>query len=71
MSKIFYKKLGEKIRSLREKHKYTREEFAEISHVSTYYIGEIERAQKKPSLDILLKISKALKVEITELFTFK
>lgn len=47
MSKDFYLKLGQKIYSLRRKMKISREKFAELAGMNDYYLGEIERGQKK------------------------
>lgn len=67
MSNDFYKKLGKKIYKLRKEMKISREKFAEVAEINDYYLGEIERGEKKASLDILFKISKVLKLEIHEL----
>lgn len=67
MSNDFYKKLGKKIYKLRKEMKISREKFAEVAEINDYYLGEIERGEKKASLDILFKISKVLKLEIYEL----
>lgn len=67
MTKDFYKKLGEKIYSLRKRINLSREKFAEQAGINDYYLGEIERGEKKASIDILLKICKLLDLEIHEL----
>ncbi len=67
MSNLFYKKLGEKVYRLRKARKLSREKFAEIAGINDYYLGEIERGEKKASLDILFKISSTLELEIHDL----
>ncbi|MDR1168296.1 MAG: helix-turn-helix domain-containing protein [Heliobacteriaceae bacterium] len=67
-NKDFYNKLGSKIRFLRKKKKLTIARLAENANIDDYFLGEIERAEKKPSLDTLLKLSAALEVEIYKLF---
>lgn len=67
MSNDFYKKLGKKIYKLRKEMKLSREKFAEITGINDYYLGEIERGEKKASLDILFKIANQFKLEIHEL----
>lgn len=46
----------------------TQEELAEKVNVSRAYIGYIEQARNTPSLELLEKIAKALRVDIKELF---
>ena len=67
MTNNFYKKLGKKIFSLRKLTKLSREKFAEKAGISDYYLGEIERGEKKASIDILFKICKLLNLELHEL----
>lgn len=67
MVKNFYVKLGKKIASLRKEMKLSREKFAEKAGINDYYLGEIERGEKKASIDILFKICKLLKLELHEL----
>ena len=71
MSSAFYKKLGEKIYRLRRAKKISREKFAEKAGINDYYLGEIERGEKKASLDILFKISNHLKIKIHELINIE
>ena len=71
MSNNFYTLLGKKIFCLRKSQKLSREKFAEIAGINDYYLGEIERGEKKASIDILLKISKTLKIKIHELLNLE
>ena len=41
--------------------------FTEIAGINDYYLGEIERGEKKASLDILFKIANQFNLEIHEL----
>lgn len=61
--------LGKRIRSLRKTNGWTQEELAENAELSHKYIGEVERGEVNPSLDTLLSIANALKVEIPKLFS--
>lgn len=63
-SKEFYKNLGTKVRELRHAKNLTIAQLAEIASIDDYFLGEIERAEKKPSLDTLLKLAKALDTEV-------
>jgi transcriptional regulator with XRE-family HTH domain len=47
---------------------FSQEYLAEISGVSKAYISQIETGQRRPSIDVLCKLSKALNCDITELF---
>lgn len=70
MATDFYKQLGEQIFTLRKAKKLSREKFAELAGINDYYLGEIERGEKKASLDTLLKICNTLNLKIYELFHF-
>lgn len=71
MTRTFYKKLGEKIYKLRRAKKLSREKFAELAGINDYYLGEIERGEKKASLDMLFKISSILELKIHELLNIE
>jgi len=66
-NKILYKKLGKNIKNIRKEKELTQEELSEKVGVSLEFIGRIEIATSKPSLDTLFKIAKALDVEPYEL----
>lgn len=51
------KAIGQRIRTEREKLALSREEFAEIIDLSDYYVGQLERGERKMSLPVLVKIS--------------
>lgn len=61
-------KLGKRIKKLRTDLGLTQEELAQKIESSRLYINHIEQGRKSPSLEILEKISKALKVQIKDLF---
>jgi len=56
--------IGMRIRDEREKLGLSREKFAEIVGLSSYYIGQIERGDRNMSLDSLVKIASALNLSI-------
>lgn len=63
------KKLGKKIQRLRKDAGYTSQEsFAEALGLSRTHIGHIEQGRKNPSMEVLVKIAKKLRVDISELF---
>ncbi|MDO5436849.1 MAG: helix-turn-helix transcriptional regulator [bacterium] len=63
----FYQKLGKKIYYLRKAQKLSRERFAEMADMSDYFLGEIERGEKKASIDTLFKICEVLEIKLHEL----
>ncbi len=59
--------LGETIRNERIKAGLTQEELAEKADLARNYIGNIERAEYKVTVETLVKIAKALKVPVRDL----
>ncbi|MBU5437177.1 helix-turn-helix domain-containing protein [Tissierella sp. MSJ-40] len=59
-----FKEIGSRIRAEREKLNLTREKFAEIIGLSSFYIGQIERGDRKMSVDTLIKIADSLHVSV-------
>lgn len=57
-----HKDIGSRIRAEREKLGLSREKFAEIIGLSSFYIGQIERGDRKMSIDTLANISGSLNV---------
>lgn len=64
-----YKSLGLKIRKVRNEKGLTQEELAEKSGLSAPYIGIIERADKVPSIETLVKIASTLDISIDYLLS--
>ena len=68
MKKTILKKFGQKVRSERIRLGLSQEELAARAGVHRTYIGMIERAEKNITLVNIDKISKALGLNIQELF---
>ncbi len=66
----FYKKLGMRIKALREAAGLTQEKLAEIAGISLDFMGKIEVCINRPGLKTILKLANALKVEPYKLFKF-
>ncbi len=49
----------------------TQKELSILSGVSESYIGDLERNEKEPTISILCKLAKALKVKPEELYIFR
>lgn len=64
-------RLGKKIQRLRKSLGYSQEGLAEQLNISRTHIGHIEQGRKSPSLKLLEKLSRVLKIPLSELFTFK
>ena len=62
--------LGKRIADLRLKHGFTQDKLAELVNYSTNHISKLELARTNPSFDLLVKLAKAFKIEIKELFYF-
>ncbi len=63
-----YAFLGKNIKLARIEKNFTQEQLAQQIGCSTVFISEIEKAKKRPSLETLHKISRALDVGTDELF---
>lgn len=67
LKRKLYKILGENIRAERKKAGLTQERLAEKANLARNYIGNVERAENKITLETLAQIAKALKVSIRDL----
>ena len=63
------KDFGVRIRQLRNEKHMSQEELAFKAGISPAHLGQIERAVKNPTIDTIGKISSALDVPVTELFS--
>ena len=59
--------LGKRIREARLKRKMTQDQLSEKADISLYYLGEVERGTKTPSLKVLIAISDTLGVSTDSL----
>ena len=64
------KLIGARIKNLRESRKLTQEALAERMDINTVYLSNIERGMANPTLDMLIRISEGLEVEMWEVFDF-
>ncbi|HWY32039.1 MAG TPA: helix-turn-helix transcriptional regulator [Candidatus Acidoferrum sp.] len=58
--------MGDAVRARRKKLGLSQEELAEKTDLTRNYIGDIERAEKKSTLETLAKIAKALKCRLRD-----
>jgi transcriptional regulator with XRE-family HTH domain len=61
------KLLGEGIRKHRKLAGLTQEKLAEKVDLNPVYMGQIERGYKVPTVDVLLRIAKQLKVRLRDI----
>jgi len=61
------KKFGEKLRVLREQRDFTLRQLAETLEVHYTHLNKIENGQKKPSTDLVLRISRLFDVTTDQL----
>ena len=62
-----YKVLGEAVRAERIKAGLTQEQLAEKADLARNYIGNIERAEHKVTVETLARIAKALNLRVNDL----
>jgi transcriptional regulator with XRE-family HTH domain len=62
------KSLGKKIQRRRKELGLTQEQLAEKVGISLAYMGFIEQGRYAPSLEVLGRVAKALKIRMNELF---
>lgn len=63
-------KFGKRLQEVRKQKRLSQVQLAEAVDVSVDFIGLIERGINAPSFDTLSKLSTALDIKISELFTF-
>lgn len=61
-------KIGKKIRELRQQRGFSQESFAYEVGLDRTYMGSVERGERNIAAINLIRIAKALKVEVGELF---
>ena len=64
MKSIDYTEIGHKIRQSRISHSYSQEQLAELTGISTAFLGHIERGTRAMSLETLVSICSVLNISI-------
>ena len=62
--------MGHRIRTFRKENGISQEELAFKASISTTYLGQIERAEKSPTVETPDKLANALDISIYDLFLF-
>lgn len=61
------KLLGQGIRKYRKAAGFTQEKLAEKVDLNPVYVGQIERGYKVPTVDVLLRIARALRIRLRDI----
>ncbi len=60
--------IGNRIKELRARKDVTQEQLAEIAEINVKYLSKIEMGTKNPTLNVFIRIAKALDVDIEDIF---
>lgn len=63
-------KLGKKLKEIRTHKGLTQELLAEKVKIHPTYVGKLEMGKSNPSVKMLYKISRALGVKLSDIFSF-
>lgn len=66
---INYVKVGFQIKSEREKFGMTREDFSGILDISTYFLGQVERGDRRMSVEGYINVCQCLHISMDSLFS--
>lgn len=62
------KEFGKRLRISRLRKEYSQEKLAEIASLHRNYIGMIERGERNVTLLNIIKLARALQIEVSEFF---
>ena len=63
-----YTKIGNKIKEIRQQKNITREKLSEIIGISTMYLGQLERGERRGGINNYIEIANALELSLDYLF---
>ena len=66
-SKLLLKNIADNLRKFRAQKRVSQDELADMCDISQQYICKIENEKVNPSILVLYKIAKALKITINDL----
>ncbi len=64
---IFDRRLGDRIIVERRRKRLSQEELASLSEIDRTYLARIEEGKANPSIEVLTKIAKNLRINVSEL----
>jgi transcriptional regulator with XRE-family HTH domain len=56
---------------LRRGKGYSQEKLAELAGINAKYLSSVERGEENPTLDLFIRLSRSLKVDISEMFNIE
>ena len=59
---------GARLRELRKRVPLTQEELAHRARIASSYLSDLERGRQSPTLDVVNRLARALKVTMADLF---
>ena len=62
--------LGKNLKKYRLDNNLTQEQLAEIVGIHPTYVGKLEAGKNNPSVKMLFRISRALKIKLSDVFDF-
>src|SRR5688500_18512091 len=65
------KLVGMRIKSVRRGKGYSQEKLAELAGINAKYLSSVERSEENPTLDLCIRLSQSLKVDIDEIFNIE
>ena len=65
------KLVGMRIKSVRRGKGYSQEKLAELAGINAKYLSSVERGEENPTLDLFIRLSQSLKVDINEIFNIE
>ena len=65
------KLVGMRIKRLRTGKGYSQEKLAELAGINAKYLSSVERGAENPTLDLFIRLSQSLKVDIYEMFNIQ
>lgn len=70
MNTKILKRLGENLKKYRKVAQLTQEQLAELVGIHPTYVGKLETGKNNPSVKMLYKLSRALKIKLSDIFDF-
>ena len=61
------KHFGLNLKQLRNARSWSQDKLGEVADLNPKYVGEIERGERNPSLDVIWRLARALDVDTVEL----
>ena len=61
--------VAKNLRILRKQKGFTQEELADLAGLNRNYVGQIEREEKSPTIDVIEKLASSLATEPESLFS--